>query len=95
MPTGFGCEAGTGGQGECFFGLLQPEPEPVPPLGLVLLPDVRREDRAVDPAAEPHRLAEQHEVLEVEERLVVGAHRVCEPERCLAVLVQRSRCAPA
>ena len=58
------------------------------------LPDVGLEHRAVDPAAESHRLAEQHEVLEIEERLVVGAHARAPTRAAPGCPCSRSRCGP-
>ena len=56
------------------LGAVLAEAEAEDALGGVALPDVRDHRRAVHPAAEPQRLAGEHQVLHQEVRLVVGAH---------------------
>ena len=48
----------------------------------------RRDDGGVDPGAEPHRVGDEHQVLQEQVRLDLGAHRPDGPERQFDVLVE-------
>ena len=56
---------------------------------------VGRADGGVDPAAQAHRLKGQHQVLEQQVGLDLGAHRTEGPERDLQVLVEKPAADPA
>jgi hypothetical protein len=71
-----------------FFGRSKRNPRPGPEQDRVL-------ERGVDPAAEPHALRHERQVLQQQHRLVLGAPLRIERERDRNLLVEELRLDPA
>ena len=88
MPIGFGCVVGSGGHSAPLLRLLHSELDAELALGGIPLEHVRRPHRRVNPAAQPHRLRHEHQVLELKECFVVGAQGVCVAQRGGVVAIE-------